>query len=261
VFGGYIDALAIRSRLERGFATSCKSLLAFAHMRWSIVPIAAVFVATACGVQTSVSLTAVPPTSDSYFTTAPSDAPVDENAVCVDSTQPNITEDDYLAYWQTVFEDQRATYPDQPFPSSALLADDKRTEWQRGPNDEVPTGGDAAFSQAVCGLPINDGALYSGIELRSLRGQVAQYGRATCNSIAGSSVRQVWEQLHPDDPAAAAIPGDDAAQFELLIYSALTHVCPQLADYQGLPEIQHCADLTPDPSADPEEGVFCRGDR
>lgn len=43
--------------------------------------------------------------AERYFTTAPVNAPVDDTAVCVDSDQPNITEDDYVTYWQTVFDD------------------------------------------------------------------------------------------------------------------------------------------------------------
>lgn len=237
------------------------SLLGFGGMRWSIIPVAAVFVATACGTPAVAPPTTASPTPERYFTTAPVNAPVDDTAVCVDSDQPNITEDDYVTYWQTVFDDQRAAYPDQSFPSPAQLAEDKRTEWRLGPNDEVPIGADAAFSRAVCGLPINDGSLHSGIEFRALRGQVAQYGRATCNSIAGSGVRQMWEQLHPIDRAAPSIPSDQVAQYDLLVYSALAYVCPQLADYQGLPVMKDCADLTPDPSADPEARVFCRGER
>nr|WP_141216070.1 MULTISPECIES: hypothetical protein [unclassified Rhodococcus (in: high G+C Gram-positive bacteria)] len=230
-------------------------------MRWSIIPIAAVFVATACGTPSEYPPSTASPTSERYFTTAPDNAPVDETAVCVDSNQPNITEGDYVTYWQTMFDDQRAAYPDQSFPSPEQLAEDKRTEWRLRPNDEVPSGADAAFSRAVCGLPINDGTLHSGVEFRALRGQVAQYGRAVCSSIADSGVRQMWEQLHPTDRVAPTIPGDQAAQFELLVYSALTRVCPQLADYQGLPVMQNCADITPDPMADPDAHVFCRGER
>ncbi|OZD63159.1 hypothetical protein [Rhodococcus sp. 06-1460-1B] len=230
-------------------------------MRWSIALIAALFVATACGTPAEDPPSTASPTSERYYTTAPTNAPVDETAVCVDSDQPNITEDDYVTYWQTVFDDQRAAYPDQSFPLPAQIAQDKSAEWRQGPNDEVPSGADAAFSNAVCGLPINDGQLHSGIEFRALRGQVAQYGRATCNSIAGSGVRQMWEQLHPNDRAAPSMPSDQVAQFDLLVYSALAYVCPQLADYQGLPVMKDCADLTPDPSADPEARVFCRGER
>ncbi|WP_197074683.1 hypothetical protein [Rhodococcus sp. MEB064] len=227
-------------------------------MRYSILVVtAAAVVATACSTPTYGPPDPVLSTPEQYFATAPTDAPVDDAAVCVDSEQPNLTEEDYVGYWQTVFDDQRSTYPDQSFPSPAQLAEDKRAEWRQGPNDEVPSGADAAFSRAICGLPLNDGQLYSGVKFRALRGHVAELGRAACNTISDSGVGQLWEQLQ----STASGPGNEEAQYELVVYSAVRHVCPQLADYQGPPLMQKCADLTPDPSADPDEGIICSGDR
>ncbi|MBY6540369.1 hypothetical protein HQ325_16970 [Rhodococcus sp. BP-349] len=230
-------------------------------MRWPTILIAAALVATACSPQPGRPSSTAPPRSEQYFATAPTGAPVDQAAVCLDSSEPNITEQDYVDYWQTLFDDQRSTYPDQSFPSREQLAEQKRTEWRQGPNDDVPSGADAAFSRAVCGLPLNDGQLYSGVPFRTLRGHVAQYGRAACNSVLESGVREVWERLHPDSPADSPTPDGEAAQFELIAYAALQNVCPQLADYTGPPVIQDCGNLTPGPSADTGEGVFCRGDR
>lgn len=78
-----------------------------------------------------------------------------------------------------------------------------------------------------------------------------------------STTSPTTEHYYTTAPTNA--PVDDTAvctdQFDLLVYSALAYVCPQLADYQGLPVMKDCADLTPDPSADPEARVFCRGER
>lgn len=244
-----------------GRGVSPVSLLTSPRMRLPTGLIAAALIATACSPQPSGPSTTVPSTPERYFATAPTGAPVDRAAVCLDSSEPNITEQDYDDYWQTVFDDQRSTYPDQPFPSREQLAEQKRAEWRQGPNDGVPSGADAAFSRAVCGLPLNDGQLYSGVPFRVLRGHVAQYGRAACNSINESGVQAVWERLHPDSPVDSQRPDGEVAQFELVVHSALKNVCPQLADYIGPPVMQDCGDLTPDPWADPDQGVFCRGDR
>ncbi|WP_345341448.1 hypothetical protein [Rhodococcus olei] len=200
---------------------------------------------------------AIPATDQRHFADPPVDAPRDRSARCVDADLANMTVDDYVAYWQTVFTDQRGHHPDQSFPSNQELADQKRAEWSPVVNDAVPPGGDAAFTREVCGLPTLDGTLYSGTPLRHLRGHAAGFGRQTCASIAERGTRDLWESVQAQDADRSK-----AAAFEYLAHSAITNVCPQLADLTTPPnQVTACADLTPDPSARPSEGTFCTPER
>ncbi|MFD4184136.1 hypothetical protein [Rhodococcus sp. NPDC058514] len=188
-----------------------------------------------------------------YFAEPPVDVPRDPSATCLDADLPNITVDDSIAYWQTIFDDQRSHYPEQPFPSNQDLESQKRAEWSQVVNDAAPPDGDARFARDVCGLIQLDGSLYSGVPLRQVRGHVAEFGRRACTSIAEQGTLGLWQSLQGQEPDRAK-----ATSYEYLIHSAITNVCPQLAEPTTPPtQIEKCADLTPDPSARPEEGVFC----
>jgi hypothetical protein len=188
-----------------------------------------------------------------YFAEPPVDVPRDPSATCLDADLANITVDDSIAYWQTIFDDQRNHYPEQSFPSNQDLEGQKRAEWSQAVDDAVPPGGDSRFARDACGLINLDGSLYSGLPLRQVRGHAAVLGRQTCTSIAEQGTLGLWQSLQAQEPDRA-----EAASFEYLTHSAITNICPQLAESTTpSTQIEECADLTPDPSARPGEGVFC----
>ncbi|WP_433613134.1 hypothetical protein [Prescottella agglutinans] len=188
-----------------------------------------------------------------YFAEPPADVLRDPSATCLDADLTNITVDDSVTYWQAIFDDQRSHYPEQSFPSNQDLETQKRAEWSQVVNDAVPPDGDARFARDVCGLIQLDGSLYSALPLRQVRGHVAEFGRRACTSIAEQGTLGVWQSLQTQEPDRAK-----ASSYEYLIHSAITNVCPQLADLTTpSAQIEKCSDLTPDPSARPEEGDFC----
>jgi hypothetical protein len=194
-----------------------------------------------------------PPSNHRYFAESPANAPKDPSAWCLDADMPNMSIDESVAYWQNIFDDQRSHYPEQSFPSKQEVERQKRSEWSDVVNDLVPPGGDAAFAQDVCGLPQLDGALYSGIPMREVRGHAAELGRRACTSIIEQGAAGLWQSLQAQESDRS-----DIAAYSYLIHSAIVHVCPQLSDLTAGPTgIVRCANVVPDPSARPGEGVFC----
>ncbi|TSD47213.1 hypothetical protein FFI94_014305 [Rhodococcus sp. KBS0724] len=188
-----------------------------------------------------------------YFAEPPEDTPKDPSARCLDADMPNMSIDESVAYWQNIFDDQRSHYPEQSFPSQQEVERQKRSEWSDVVTDLVPPGGDAAFAQDVCGLPPLDGALYSGIPMREVRGHAAELGRRACTSIIEQGAAGLWQSLQAQESDRS-----DIAAYSYLIHSAIVHVCPQLSDLTAGPTgIVRCANVIPDPSARPGEGVFC----
>ena len=194
-----------------------------------------------------------PTSNHRYFAESPANAPKDLSAWCLDADMPNMSIDESVAYWQNIFDDQRSHYPEQSFPSQQEVERQKRSEWSDVVNDLVPPGGDAAFAQDVCGLPPLDGALYSGIPMREVRGHAAELGRRACTSIIEQGAAGLWQSLQAQESDRS-----DIAAYSYLIHSAIAHVCPQLSDLTAGPTgIVRCANVVPDPSARPGEGVFC----
>lgn len=195
-----------------------------------------------------------PAVDATYFDRYPDDAIVDSAATCIDADLPDITVDDAVAAAVTVFDDQRRQYPEQSFPSNEQVAEQKRQEWDPVVTRAVPPGGDGAFARQVCGLRSLDGALYSATPLRRIRGYVAEQGRLTCTDIAASGTQVLWQRIQQ-----TATSRDQAADAEYLVRAALVHVCPQLAERVDAPgAMPDCADLSPDPSARTDSGLFCR---
>jgi hypothetical protein len=188
-----------------------------------------------------------------YFAEPPVDVPRDPSATCLDADLANMTVDDSVAYWQNIFDDQRSHYPEQSFPSNQDLESQKRAEWSKVVDDAVPSGGDARFARDVCGLIQLDGSLYSGLPLRQVRGHAAEFGRGACTAITEQGTLGLWQSLQSQEPDRAKV-----ASYEYLVHSAITNVCPQLAELiKPSAQIEICADLTPDSSARPEDGVLC----
>lgn len=195
-----------------------------------------------------------PPTGVAYFTGYPPGVDIDPGATCIDAALPNITVDDAVAATSILFGDRRLQYPAQSSPTPEQLEQQKQEGWNRELAESVPPGGDAAYARQVCGLASLSGTLHSGTPLRQVRGYVAERGRQSCSRIAAVGTAQMQEELD-----ALVRSPVDAGISEYEVSAAIEHVCPQLADLtvpSGL--MMPCADITPDPSARPEEGVFCR---
>ncbi|MFE4499826.1 hypothetical protein ACFRFQ_08165 [Rhodococcus sp. NPDC056743] len=213
------------------------------------------FVLVACSPDSNARLVVgTEPTSDHRnFAEPPVNAPIDPSARCLDADMPNVGIDESVAYWQNIFDDQRSHYPEQSFPSQQEVESQKRAEWSQVVNDLVPPGGDAAFARDVCGLPQLDGALYSGIPMREVRGHAAELGRRACTSLIEQGAAGLWKSLQAQESDRS-----DIAAYSYLIHSAIVHVCPQFSDLTAGPTgIVKCANVVPDPSARPGEGVFC----
>lgn len=194
------------------------------------------------------------PTDAAYFTAYPSGVDLDPDATCVDAALPNITVDDVVAATAILFDDRRRQFPEQSSPTPEQLEQQKREGWNHELAEAVPPGGDGAYARQVCGLASLSGTLYSGTPLRGIRGYVAEQGRQTCAQIAAMQTAEVWQEVRTLAGNAA-----DAAAGEYRVRAAIEHVCPHLAERivpSGL--MMPCADITPDPSARPGEGIFCR---
>ncbi|WP_188487935.1 hypothetical protein [Williamsia phyllosphaerae] len=192
-----------------------------------------------------------------YFTAPPIGVEKNPAARCIDATLPNITLDDYLADWRTIFADQRNAHPEGSFPTDAGSDAQRSERWASAPQilADITPGADARFAADVCGLSTIDGALYSGLELRKLRGHVASLGRETCITIADDGTKAVWER-------SRSLSRDDGQRLasEYQIYSAIKNVCPQLVDFTVPPnQIQKCSEYRPDPSAREGDGYICLG--
>lgn len=198
--------------------------------------------------------TTPPPTDVAYFTGYPSDVDLDPDATCIDAGLPNITVDDAVAATAILFGDRRRQYPEQSSPTPEQLEQQKRESWNSQLAEAVPPGGDGAYARQVCGLANLNGSLYSGTPLRRIRGYVAEQGRQTCSQIASMGTAEVWQEVRTLAGNAA-----DAAAGEYRVRAAIEHVCPQLAELTvPADSLRPCADVTPDPSARPGEGIFCR---
>ncbi|MGN7133932.1 hypothetical protein ACTHQY_11745 [Rhodococcoides corynebacterioides] len=177
----------------------------------------------------------------------------DPSARCVDSDLPDLTLDEALAYWSAIFDDQRRQYPQQSFPTDEEIRAQRRDEWSTDVDSAVPVGGDAAFARDLCGLTSLDGALYSGEPLRQIRGHAAILGRSACSLVLTDGLTAARETTD-----SRALDDEAGAEARYLLESAVTHVCPQLADLTTPADaIPRCAVLEPDPSAKPDELVFC----
>ncbi len=203
-------------------------------------------------------VTPTSPTSGArYFTAPPTGVAKDPSARCIDAGLPNITLDDYLADWRVIFADQRRAHPEGSFPTDES-SDQQRTEqWMHAPEvaAKVAPGADARFAADVCGLSTNDGALYSGPELRQVRAHVASAGRDTCIRVADEGTKAVWDSIRGLNPKDS-----DRAAAEYQVYSAIRNICPQLADFTVPPnQIKRCSDVRPDPSARKGELSICLG--
>ena len=195
---------------------------------------------------TSTSQLQASTTAGQFFTEIPADVPLNPDVRCVDAELPNITVDEAVTYRL-----QQQVASGDPTPPETI-AEQRRYEWFQGIETKVPPGGDAAYAHDVCGLSIFDGAAQSGTPKRGTRGQVVELGHADCDSIADMGTRDFW------DMATRILTESERAPFEYRVHSAITRLCPQLADQtESANQPVDCSKVTPDPSAKPNEGVWC----